>query len=484
MPAAHHETRGNHEDGKRGETMNSNWIYTGVFTILTLAGLAWGGATPKATSAQATNSGNAPVTLSAASPGSVGFDQSRLAQLNKAMHRMVDEGEVAGVMTMLARHGKIVNYDAYGKDNIAKGIPLRRDSIFRLFSQTKPITGVAMMILFEQGKWKLNDPISKHIPEFANLKVFAGLDKDGQLILEDPRQPPTMAMLMSHTAGFGYGLKQVNYVDYVNQQFQKLGVLSSGNSRELIQKIVGIPLLYQPGTRWQYSVGIDIQGYIVEKLSGQRLGDFLSQHVFAPLGMKDMGFYAAGEKAARLASVYKFDLEKKKLVELTPAQDQGIGDFTKQPSRDSGGGGDGGGWGGLVSTIDDFARFCQMILNGGTYNSVRILAPASVALMRADHMPATVIPEASGGFPAFGGQALGCGLDFGVIKDPAPLGMLVAPGSVFWGGGAGTWFWIDPKNDLFFLGMIQREGDDEAAVFSRLGISQTLVYPALTEPGK
>lgn len=464
--------------------MNSNWICAAVFTILILAGLAWGEAKPKATSAQATNSANAPVILSDTAAAEVGFDQSRLTLLNSAMHRMVDEGEVAGVMTMLVRHGKLVNYDAYGKDNIAKGTPLRRDSIFRLFSQTKPVTGVAMMILFEKGKWQLNDPISKYIPEFANLKVLAGLDKDGKPILEDPTQPPTMAMLMTHTAGFGYGLKNVNYVDYVNQQFQKLGVLSSSSSHEAIKKIASIPLLYQPGTRWQYSVGIDIQGYIVEKFSGQRLGDFLSQHVFAPLGMRDTGFYAAGDKGARLASVYQFDPERKKLIELTPAQNPGIGDFTKQPPRDSGGGGDGGGWGGLVSTIDDFARFCQMILNGGTYNGVRILAPASVALMRADHIPATVIPEASGGFPAIGGPALGCGIDFGVIKDPALIGMLAPPGSIFWGGGAGTWFWIDPKNDLFFLGMIQREGEDVEGWAARFGISQTLVYPALTEPNK
>jgi CubicO group peptidase (beta-lactamase class C family) len=138
----------------------------------------------------------------------------------------------------------------------------------------------------------------------------------------------------------------------------------------------------------------------------------------------------------------------------------------------------------LVSTIDDFARFCQMILNGGTYNGVRILAPPSVALMRADHIPTTVIPEESGGFPAVGGPAIGYGLDFGVIKDPARIGMLAAPGTIFWGGGAGTWFWIDPKNDLFFLGMIQREGDDVEAWTARLVASQTLVYPALTEPNK
>jgi len=453
-------------------------------TILTLAGLAWGRTKTTAASGTAANSGNAPATLSAAAPASVGFDQGRLAGLNGAMHLMVDKGEVAGVMTMLGRHGKIVNYDVYGKDNIAQGTPLRRDSIVRLFSQTKPVTGVAMMVLFEQGKWQLSDPVSKHLPEFAHLKVFAGLDKNGQPILEDAKQAPTMAMLMTHTAGFGYGLMQVSYGDYVNQQFQKLGVLSSGNSQELVQKTARIPLLYQPGTRWQYSVGIDIQGCIVEKLSGQRFGDFLAQHVFRPLGMTDTGFYVAGDKAPRLASVYRFDPESKKLVELTPARDQGIGDFTKQPSRDSGGGGDGAGWGGLVTTVDDFARFCQMILNGGTYNGVRILTPASVALMEADHIPATVIPEASGGFPAFGGPALGCGLDFGVVKDPAPLGMQMAPGSIFWAGGAGTWFWIDPKNDLFFLGMTQREGEDVAAALFRLAVSQALVYPALIEPNK
>jgi len=456
-----------------------------ALTILTLAGLAWGGAKPKATSAQATHSEKPPVTLTAAAPASVGFDQSRLTLLNNAMHRMVGEGEVAGIVTMLVRHGKIVNYDAFGKDNIAKGTPLRRDAIFRLFSQTKPLTGVAMMLLFEQGRWQLNDPISKHVPEFANLKVFAGMDKDGQPILEDPKQPPTMAMLMSHTAGFGLGMKPEHYGDYVNQQLQKLDVFNSSSSYEaMIKKIASVPLLYQPGTRWWYSVGTDIQGYIVENISGQRFGDFLSQHVFSPLGMKDTGFYVAGEKAERLASVYKFDPEKKELIELTPSQNPGIGDFTKQPSRDAAGGGDGGGWGGLVSTIDDFARFCQMILNGGTYDGVRILAPASVALMEADHIPATVIPEETGGFPAIGGLALGHGLDFGVIKDPARIGMLAAPGTIFWGGGGGTWFWIDPKNDLFFLAMIQREGDAVEAWTARLAVSQAFVYRALTEPNK
>ncbi len=470
--------------GNAFQKMSSAAFIIGVIPIVISflampAGLAWGETKAKATRVPVANSANEPVTLSAAVPASVGFDQGGLALLNGAMHRMVDEGEVAGVMTMLVRHGKIVNYDAYGKDSIVKGTPLRRDSIFRMFSQTKPLTGVAMMILYEQGKWQLNDPVSKYVPEFANLKVFTGLDKEGKPILEDAKQPPTMAMLMTHTAGFGYGLEYANYVDYVDQQFQKLGVLKSSSLHEAVTKIASIPLLYQPGTRWWYSAGVDIQGYIVEELSGQPFGDFLAEQLFEPLGMKDSGFYAEGDNAARLASVYQFDPKNKKLIELTPANTPGTKDFTKQPSMELGGGGDGGGGGGLVSTIDDYARFCQMILNGGTYNGVRILAPESVALMQADHIPDTVLPEANGGVQAIGGPALGYGLDFGVIKDPASIGMLAGPGSIYWAGGGGTWFWIDPKNDLFFLGMMQREGDD---VMARFGVSLTLVYPALTKP--
>jgi len=200
--------------------MNSSWICVAVFTSLALAGLASDETRANATRVQATGSMNAPAALSPAAPGSVGFDQGRLALLNSTMHRLVDEGEVAGIMTMLVHHGKIVNFDAYGKDNIAKGTPLKRDTIFRMFSQTKPVTGVAMTILLEKGQWQLDDPISKYVPEFSNLKVFAGLDKDGRPILEDPRQQPTMVMLMTNTAGFGYGMKNANYTDFVNQQLQ------------------------------------------------------------------------------------------------------------------------------------------------------------------------------------------------------------------------------------------------------------------------
>ena len=448
--------------------MNSWWPSWGRFALLATLIAAGAGAAPPARAATE-------VVLAPAAPADAGFSAPRLARLNDAMHHAVDQGEVAGVMTMLVRHGKIVSYDAYGRDSIARGTKLQRDAIFRMYSQTKPITGVAMMMLFEQGKWRLSDPVEKFIPQFANLKVFVGLDKEGKPVVEAMKQRPTMAMLMTHTAGFGYGLRDDNYVD---QQFQKQGVLRANGLREAMLRIAGIPLLYQPGTRWSYSAAVDIQGYIVEQLSGQRFGDFLADHLFKPLGMKDSAFFAPAGQAGRLTAVYAVDRETGKLIELGGNGGAFAQDFTKPPALESGGAG-------AVSTVDDYARFCQMILNEGVYNGVRILAPATVALMRSDHIPDTVVPEASTfGGPAIGGPLLGFGLDFAVSKQPTRMGSEVGAGTIWWGGAAGTWFWIDPKNDLFFLGMVQRFGGGAAGSASLNTLSQTLVYAALTDPEK
>jgi len=344
-----------------------------------------------------------------------------------------------------------------------------------MYSQTKPVVGVAMMILFEQGRWRLDDPITKYIPEFANLKVMNGTDAKGQPTVEDMKHPPTMRELMTHTAGFGYGLRTGNPID---DAFRDQKVLASSSLQDMINKIAKIPLLYQPGTRWSYSVAVDIQGYIIEKLSGQRLGDFMADHIFKPLGMKDTAFFIPPSQKARLSEVYVLNPQTNKLLELTPALFPQLQDFTKQPPMDSGGGG-------TVSTIDDYARFCQMILNGRELNGVRILAPATVALMQADHIEDTVTPGHPDEYgPAIGTDALGFGLDFAISLNPAKLGSLQGKGSIWWGGAAGTWFWIDPKNDLFFLGMIQRFGGG-ASGSARLGVeSQTYVYSALTDPSR
>jgi len=417
-----------------------------------------------------------PALLTPTAPQTVGFSADRIKLLDAAMDRAVDSGQVAGIETMLVRHGRIVDLHLHGLKSLSAATPITRDTIFRIYSQTKPLVGVAMMILFEQGRWRLDDPITKFIPEFANLKVMNGVDAKGQPTVEDMKRPPTMRELMTHTAGFGYGLRTGNPID---DAFRDQKVLASSNLQDMIDKIAKIPLLYQPGTRWAYSVAVDIQGYIIEKLTGQRLGDFMADHIFKPLGMKDTGFFIPPSQKARLSEVFVSNPQTGKLLEITPALFPAYQDFTKQPPMDSGGGG-------AVSTIDDYARFCQMILNGGELNGVRILAPATVALMQADHIEDTVVPghpdEEYG--PPIGTAALGFGLDFAISLDPAKLGSLQGKGSIWWGGAAGTWFWIDPKNDLFFLGMIQRFGGG-AAGSDRLGVeSQTFVYSALTDPSR
>lgn len=410
-------------------------------------------------------------------PASVGFAADRVAFLNARMHQIVDDGEIAGVVTLLARHGKIVSVDSYGRSNIADATPLQRDAIFRIYSQTKPITGVAMMMLFEQGKWSFDDPVSKFIPEFANLQVFDGVDPQGNAKLVAMTRRPTMRMLMTHTAGFGYG-SGPSADNYVDEQIQKTGVFHAANLHDMVVKLATVPLRYQPGAKWSYSAAVDVQGYIVEKISGQRFGDFLADHLFHPLGMKDTAFYVAPEKVARLASFYGVDRKTRTLVELTPAKYPAVQDFTRMPDIESGGGG-------LVSTVDDYARFCQMLLNGGTFGGARVLSPATVALIGSNQLPATAAPEDEweGGSP-IGGPELGFGVDVAVMKDPARMGKLDGAGTLYWGGAAGTWFWVDPKNDLFFVGMIQRYDSGDSARTNLEALSQTLVYAALVDAGK
>ena len=208
---------------------------------------------------------------------------------------------LAGAVTVLARHGKVVSFKTYGQQDIAAGKPMQKDSIFRIFSMTKPVTGVAMMVLHEEGKWRANDPISKHIPEFKDLKVYAGAGPDGQPILEAPRHAPTVGELMTHTAGFTYGLFGGTPVD---KMYGQAKLLESASLKEFIDKLAKLPLAYQPGEGWEYSVSVDVQGYLVEKLSGMPFAQFLEQRVFKPLGMTDTGFFVPDSKLSRLASIY------------------------------------------------------------------------------------------------------------------------------------------------------------------------------------
>ncbi len=407
-------------------------------------------------------------------PESVGFSSEQLKQLDAAMQGIVDKQHLAGVVTLLARHGEVVQHKAYGLQDIESKTPMQLDSIVRIYSMTKPIAGAALMMLYEEGKWQPSDPIAKHIPEFANLKVFTGVDKDGKPILEAPNHPPTMAELMSHNAGFTYGAFGNTPVDKMYTAANPLGAPSL---QAFIDKMATLPLLYQPGEKWVYSVSVDIQGYLVEKLSGKTFPQFLQERMFEPLGMKDTAFLVPTEKLARVATIYAWDNTKKALA--AQPRDPLI---SKLPGLASGGGG-------LYSTAADYLRFAQMMANGGEANGKRFLKPSTVALMRTNVLNDTTLNSKSG-LGAVRSQAatgiqpgLGFGYDFAVLADPVGLKSSVGKGTYWWWGIAGTWFWIDPTNDVVFIGIIQRRGGVPGAA-NHEDLSRAITYQALVDASK
>jgi CubicO group peptidase (beta-lactamase class C family) len=400
--------------------------------------------------------------LPRASAESVGMSGERLNRLSDGMKSLVDQGRLAGVVTMVARHGKVVEFDATGKRNLAENLPMQKDSIFRIYSMTKPITGVAMMMLFEEGKWQLNDPVAKYVPEFTNLAVY-GTDAAGNVVQRDQTHAMTMRELMSHTAGFTYGFFSNTPVDKLQREADVLNVDITLD--EFIKRVAKLPLNAQPGSEWHYSISVDIQGYIVQKLSRMPFDEFLERRIFKPLNMVDTGFYVPKEKLARLASFYQYDKDGR--MEIVQG---GLNhDFSAKPALASGGGG-------LVSTATDYMRFCQMLLNGGKLDGVRLLSPRTVELMRTNVLPPAM--------PIFVPGA-GFGLDFAVYTDIPAAGGYYGKGTFWWGGAAGTWFWIDPVEDLIVIGMIQQVAGTGAAAVAGVpdmrGLSHAYVYQAIVD---
>ncbi len=402
------------------------------------------------------------------------FDAEKIAALESRMHKFVADGDTMGVATLLVHDGKVVSHTQAGVRDLVQGSPISHDTIYRIYSMTKPITGVAMMQLHEQGKFSLDDPVSKFIPEFKDLKVVKSYEKDGGVELEALERQPTMRELMSHTAGFAYGLYGD---DPSNRAFMKQGVLWSADLKSFIDNVATIPLMYQPGERWFYSAAVDIQGSIIERITGMTLGEYFSSEIFAPLGMPDTAFYVPAEKADRLSDVFAYHPETKKFQRL-PFDEQKynvLGDmsFSKETRRMESGGG------GLVSTLADYARFCQMLANGGELDGARVLKSESVDLMTTNVLNDKQFVNVAGTLTEAESERLGFGLNVGTIeKRDGEGGMSV--GSYYWGGAAGTWFWIDPANKLYFIGMIQRFPQGGPAVDFR-GASRQLVYDALIQ---
>ena len=403
--------------------------------------------------------------LPSTAPEKVGFSAARLKKLEEGMHAAVDENILPNVVYAVARHGKVVDCDSYGLQDLERKTPVRKDTLFRIASMTKAVTAVAMMILYEEGKWQPADPVERYIPELAKLKVFAGEDANGKMIVEETKHPPTIDELMMHSAGLTYGF----FSTPIDKLYKDAHLFDSkSNLQEFVTKLGKIPLLYQPGERWDYSVASDVQGLLVERLSGKSLAEFLEERIFTPLKMTDTAFYVPEKKFARLATAYKTDeAGNMKAIPVDPEEQV-------QPTFLEGGGG-------LFSTIHDYLRFCQMLLNGGELDGARILAPSSVRLMRGNHLPDRLL---GGGFHILSyemqpGQGFGYG--GAVIEDPVRLATSVGKDTFLWVGYWGSWFWIDPTNDVVFVAMTQR-ANTYAPVDRHRYVSRALTYQALLRP--
>jgi CubicO group peptidase (beta-lactamase class C family) len=392
--------------------------------------------------------------LGKGSPEEVGLTTAGLARVDQALADLVAARELAGVVTLVARHGKVVHRSAIGVKDVESGEVVAHDTIFRIYSMTKPVTAVAMMILHDQGLWSPDDPIAEHLPEFAQVKVLGGAAPD---------HPPTMGELMTHTAGLGYGFDPNDPTDAA---YIAAGVWQADDLAEMMRRLATAPLAYQPGTRWRYSIAMDVQGAIVEKLSGQTLPDFMRSRIFEPLGMADTDFFVPAAKISRLATLYRWS-QSKGLVVSEPLQGRHPDRIPKLPS----------GGGGLFSTAADYARFAQMLLNKGELGGVRIVSPEAVTLMTANHLSDEIIATD----PSVGLQKIRPGFGYGfngaVFYDPARAGSKVGRGSYQWDGAAGTWFWIDPENDLLYVGLIQRLSPDGGPHMHN--ITQELIGEAL-----
>lgn len=356
-------------------------------------------------------------------------DQERI---NTALKSLVDDQSLVGVSALVFEKGEEVYFGAFGMADKEKQQPMKRDTIIQIYSMTKPITGVTLMTLYEEGKFKLEDPLVKYAPEFANLQVFAGLDDAGEAQYEKPNRAITIRDIMRHTAGWNSGDEQAA----VTKIWREQDPTNRKNTlTEMVEKMAKVPLLFQPGTRWLYGPSVDVQAFLAERLSGKPYIELVQERVLTPLKMVDTGYYLPEEKRSRLSAIYT----RKEDGTMEAMGEDAYEPYTKHWALTP------GGWG-LVSTLDDYMRFARMLQNEGELNGIRILKPETIALMATDAMPDTVTDKSW--LPSKG--QVGFGIDFAVRIAP-PANAEEASGAVgefFWDGAANTLFWVDPKNDI------------------------------------
>jgi CubicO group peptidase (beta-lactamase class C family) len=383
-------------------------------------------------------------------PEDVGFSAKRLEKTREAFKADVEKKSMPGVVLLIVRNGKVVTHDAIGYQERATQTPMKKDSIFRIASMSKPITTVAAMILAEENKLDIGAPVAQYLPEFRSVKVGA----EGAA----PKRPMTVQDLMRHTSGLTYGLFGNTAID---QMYRKADIFNSKSLAEMVTTVAGMPLLHQPGETWEYSVSTDVLGRIVEVVSGMDLDAFVQERITGPLKMNDTGFWVKPAAIGRLA---KADAQSN-----LPFADPAL-----KPAVLSGGGG-------MFSTAGDYARFSQMLLNSGELEGVRILAPKTIALMTSDQLPAnverhTLVAMALGPFGPTPEMGTSFGLGFAVRVDP---GRNPEPGSVgdfSWGGVLGTLFWVDPKEKLVAVMLTQAAQNQNGFIWRQ---TRTMIYQAL-----
>jgi CubicO group peptidase (beta-lactamase class C family) len=399
-----------------------------------------------------------------AKPEDVGMSSAKLAEIETALAKLVEDDKAAGVITLVARRGKIVHASAIGKRDVENDLPMIEDTIVRIFSMTKPITSTAAMMLAEEGKLSLDDPVHKHLPEFKDIRVYRGnsppeASEDAGLAAADEPSGappdavadlPTVALdrdvtvrdLLRHTSGLTYGFLGFTPVD---AKYRAADILESHDLKEMVEKLGRLPLLHQPATRFHYSVSTDVLGRLVEVVSGRPFGEFLTERILTPLDMRDTAFFVPPEKHDRVAAVYEAP-GLGIIGGLRRSEDQTMAAFLREPTLYSGGGG-------LVGTARDYMRFCQMLVNRGELGGVRLLQAETVEQMTTNQLPQQAYPIAIGPFPRAG---VGFGLGFSVVVEKQTDAPYIPVGEYGWGGAASTHFWISPEHELAVVALTQR----------------------------
>jgi CubicO group peptidase (beta-lactamase class C family) len=410
--------------------------------------------------------------MNVVTPESVGFSSDRLGRITTAMQGYVDAGQLPGVITVVARRGQVVHFECQGMMDVEAGKPMRPDAILRMFSMTKPITSVALMMLFEEGRFLLGEPVSQYIPEFQECKVYAGTTETGVECV-DLKRPITILDLLTHTAGLAYGLLPTTPVEELYQAadiitpFAPLYVadhILRVSLPEMVRRLADLPLAHQPGTAWRYSLAHDVIGHLISVLSDRPFDVFVQEKILEPLGMDDTGFCVPPDKLDRFAAMY----------DVTETGDLGLADapstslFTNADCPPSGGGG-------LVSTAADYMRFAQMLLSGGVLDGTRLLSRKTVARMTQNHVSTKLFPLNLLDMWPMPGEGYGLGVS--VVVDETQKAVLASKGAYGWPGAAGTRFWVDPQEELIALVLPQVR----FLLIPVEAVFQNLVYQALVD---